>query len=142
MDQRSFVDYSLRRRAVLREYAAGRLDRDEVCDAQSYLKQAARFHGEVSGESCPICGAAGLTLVHFVYGDNWKVGSGQAKTAREVVSMADRMTDFNVYVVEVCEPCGWNYLRESFRTGIAPPPRRSRRRSPAPPAAAVDLNDL
>lgn len=142
MIQRGFVDYTLRRRALLREFAEGRVSRDEVCDAQSYLKQAARFHGEPAGQPCPVCGSDGLALVHYVYGDRWKVGSGQAKAAREIAQLSERMSDFNVYVVEVCDQCGWNHLRESFSTGIEQTPRRSRRRTPAKPNVAIDLNDL
>ena len=44
--QRQVVDYSLQKRALLRELHAGRIGVYEVCDASPYLKNAARFHGE------------------------------------------------------------------------------------------------
>lgn len=141
--QRGFIDYTFQRRAVLNELAAGRRTRDEVCDAQAYLKQAAAFHGDPTDRDCPVCERSKVDLVHYVFGDRWKVGSGQAKTARQVAEMAPITSEFSVYVVEVCRACGWNHLLESFTTGIALPPKaRRRRRSPAVPDVAIDLNEL
>ncbi|WP_106850332.1 DUF5318 family protein [Blastococcus sp. Marseille-P5729] len=143
MQQRGFIDYTFQRRAVLRELAEGRRTRDEVCDAQAYLKQAAAYHGDPTDRDCPVCGRHRVDLVHYVFGDRWKIGSGQAKTARQIMEMAPITSEFSVYVVEVCRGCGWNHLLESFVTGIELPPRtRKRRRGPAPPDVAVDLNDL
>ena len=45
--QRQVVDYSLQKRAVLRDVHNGRIGTLEVCDASPYLKNAARFHGEI-----------------------------------------------------------------------------------------------
>lgn len=141
--QRGFIDYTFQRRAVLRELAEGRRTREEVCDAQAYLKQAAAYHGDATERDCPVCERAKVDLVHYVFGDRWKIGSGQAKTARQVVEMAPITSEFSVYVIEVCRRCGWNHLLESFTTGIELPakPRRPRR-APAAPEVAVDLNDL
>jgi hypothetical protein len=140
--QRGFIDYTFQRRAVLRELAEGRRSRDEVCDAQAYLKQAAAFHGDPTERKCPVCARTNVDLVHYVFGDRWKVGSGQAKTARQVAEMAPITSEFSVYVVEVCRGCGWNHLLESFVTGIEVPARpRRRRRAPAVPEVAIDLND-
>lgn len=142
MIQRGFIDYSFQRRAVLRELAEGSLTRDAVCDAQAYLKQAAAFHGDPTDRPCPVCEKRNVDLVHYVFGDRWKVGSGQAKTVRQVAELAPVTSEFSVYVVEVCRGCGWNHLLESFVTGIeAPPKTRRRRRSPAVPDVAIDLND-
>ncbi|WP_228389576.1 DUF5318 family protein [Cumulibacter manganitolerans] len=143
MIQRGFIDYTFQRRAVLRELAEGRRTRAEVCDAQAYLKQAAAYHGDETDRDCPVCARERVALVHYVFGDRWKIGSGQAKTARQIVEMAEIMSEFSVYVVEVCRGCGWNHLLESFSTGIELPAKtRRRRRSPAVPDVAVDLNDL
>jgi hypothetical protein len=141
--QRGFIDYTFQRRAVLRDLADGRRTRAEVCDAQAYLKQAAVFHGDPTDRACPVCRDANVDLVHYVFGDRWKIGSGQAKTARQIVEMAPITSEFSVYVVEVCRACGWNHLLESFLTGIELPPKARRRRGqPALPDVAVDLNDL
>lgn len=141
--QRAFIDYTFQRRAVLRDLAEGRRTRAEVCDAQAYLKQAATFHGDATDRDCPVCQRSKVDLVHYVFGDRWKIGSGQAKTARQIVEMADITSEFSVYVVEVCRACGWNHLLESFVTGIELPAKtRRRRRGPAVPDVAVDLNDL
>ncbi|WP_243837632.1 DUF5318 family protein [Cumulibacter soli] len=143
MDQRRFIDYSFQRRAVLRELAEGRRTREEVCDAQAYLKQAAAYHGDATERACPVCARQNVDLVHYVFGDRWKVGSGQARTARQVAEMAPITSEFSVYVVEVCRGCGWNHLIESFSTGVPVTPKRRRsRRAPATPEVAIDLNDV
>lgn len=69
-----------------------------------------------------------VTLVHYVYGDQWKIGSGQAKTARQIAAMAGRLSEFSVYVVEVCTTCDWNHLIESFMTGVPPEPDTGKKR--------------
>src|SRR5262249_57858159 len=77
--QRQIVDYSLRRRALLREVYAGRVSTYEVCDASPYLKSAAKFHGEPTRDRCPICRRENLIHVHYVYGDELKQSAGQAR---------------------------------------------------------------
>ena len=58
--QRQVVDYALQRRALLAEVYAGRVGR-EVCDASPYLLRAAKFHGEPSERTCPVCRKEPLT---------------------------------------------------------------------------------
>ena len=53
LDARAMVDYSLARRATLTELATGRRSPIDVCDAQTYLVRAARYHGEPARETCP-----------------------------------------------------------------------------------------
>src|SRR6266511_3850278 len=67
--QRQVVDYSLQKRALLREVYSGRVGTYEVCDASPYLKNAARFHGEPTDCRCPVCRRENLTHVHYIYGD-------------------------------------------------------------------------
>ena len=115
--QRQVVDYSLQRRALLREVYAGRVGSYEVCDASPYLKSAARFHGEATEVHCPVCRRDNLTLVHYVYGDELKTSAGQARTRAELPVMAMTLREFQVYVVEVCRACGWNHLVEQYLLG-------------------------
>lgn len=129
MNQRAFVDYTFQRRAALADLRAGRRGHTEVCDAHPYLIRAARFHGDRTDRPCPVCAADHVTLVHYVYGDQWKVGSGQAKTARQIAAMAGRVSEFSVYVVEVCTSCDWNHLIESFITGVPIDPDTKKRRA-------------
>jgi hypothetical protein len=115
--QRRVVDYSLQKRAVLREVYAGRVGTYEVCDASPYLKNAARFHGEPTEVRCPICRRENLTHVHYIYGDELKQSAGQARTLAELPVLAMTVREFQVYVVEVCRACDWNHLVEQYLLG-------------------------
>jgi hypothetical protein len=121
------VDYSLRRRALLREVRAGLVSTDEVCDASPYLLSAARFHGEATEERCPLCRRENLIHVHYIYGDELKQSAGQARSRAELAGLAHTAREIQVYVVEVCRGCHWNHLVEQFLLGRAglgqgPPP--------------------
>ncbi|TDB75990.1 DUF5318 domain-containing protein [Micromonospora sp. KC723] len=115
--QRQVVDYSLQKRAVLRELLAGRVGAYDVCDASPYLKNAARFHGEPTEERCPICRSENLTHVHYIYGDELKQSAGQARALAELPALAMTLREFQVFVVEVCLGCDWNHLVEQFLLG-------------------------
>lgn len=120
--QRQIVDYSLQKRALLREVYAGRVGAYEVCDASPYLKNAARFHGEPADVRCPVCRRENLTHVHYIYGDELRQSAGQARTRAELNLLAMTFREFEVYMVEVCRGCGWNHLVEQFllgRSGLA-----------------------
>ena len=122
--QRQIVDYALRRRSLLREVYSGRVGTYEVCDASPYLRNAARFHGDPTDERCPVCRREHLTNVHYIYGDELKASSGQARRAAELPVLAMTFCEFRVYVVEVCRACGWNHLIEQYmlgRDGLAEP---------------------
>ena len=111
------VDYALQRRALLADVYAGRVAVEEVCDAGPYLLRAARYHGEPTELSCPVCRKERLTNVHYVYGDELRTTSGQAKSVAELHRMGMDHREFKVYVVEVCRSCGWNHLVLSFVLG-------------------------
>jgi hypothetical protein len=130
--QRQAVDYALQRRALLAEVYAGRVGVAEVCDATPYLLRAAKFHGEPSAVTCPMCRKEPLTLVSWVYGDELKHAAGSARTADELSRMAMLHEEFSVYVVEVCRTCSWNHLVQSYVLGTSGAgSRRSRRRTAA-----------
>ena len=111
------VDYALQRRSVLADLYANRTTTMDVCDAHPYLQRAARYHGEPTEETCPVCRKERLTNVHYVYGDELRATSGQAKTVAELHRMGMDHREFTVYVVEVCRSCGWNHLALSFVLG-------------------------
>jgi hypothetical protein len=115
--QRQVVDYSLRKRALLREVFSGRVGVHEVCDASPYLKNAARFHGEPTEQRCPVCRQENLTHVHYIYGDELKQSAGQARRIAELPTLATTLREFQVFVVEVCQGCAWNHLIEQFLLG-------------------------
>ncbi len=117
--QRQVVDYSLRRRALLREVYAGRVGTYEVCDASPYLRSAARFHGDPTEQRCPVCRRENLTNVHYIYGAELRQSAGQARRSAELPVLAMTVREFQVYVVEVCRGCGWNHLVEQYLLGRA-----------------------
>jgi hypothetical protein len=125
--QRQIVDYALQRRSVLADVYAGRIGVAEVCDASPYLLRAAKFHGRPSSTVCPICRKEQLTLVSWVFGDKLGTVSGSARSAEELVRLADAHAEFSVHVVEVCRSCSWNHLIQSYVLGDAKskPPRRA-----------------
>lgn len=111
------MDYALQRRSVLADLHANRTTTMDVCDAHPYLQRAARYHGEPTEETCPVCRKERLTNVHYVYGDELRSASGQARTVAELHRMGMDLRAFTVYVVEVCRSCGWNHLALSFVLG-------------------------
>lgn len=124
--RRSIVDYALRRRALLGDLRAGRVAAAEVCDAHPYLQRAAQYHGDPTDVSCPICRREQLTSVHYVFGEQLRHISGQAKTTREIELLAASHSGFSVYAVEVCRSCGWNHLTTSYVMAADPPDADSR----------------
>ena len=128
---RSVIDYALARRATLADLFAGRRSTIEVCDAHPYLLRAAKHHGQQTERGCPVCRRDRLVDVTYVYGDELRESSGQARAVREVSSLARQYGELNVYVVEVCRRCAWNHLTTSFvvGTGETGRPRAARRRA-------------
>jgi hypothetical protein len=112
---RQVVDYSLQKRALLRDVHNGKVGTYEVCDASPYLKNAALFHGEPTDERCPVCRRDNLTLVHYIYGDELKNSAGQARKVAELPELAMTLREFQVFVV--CRSCAWNHLIEQYLLG-------------------------
>jgi uncharacterized protein DUF5318 len=115
--QRFVVDYGLARRDTLAELSSGGLTADDACDAHPYLLRAARFHGEPTGDVCPVCRKDRLTHVTYVYGDELGRYAGRVKLTDELSQMAREFAEFRVYVVEVCQSCAWNHLTLSYVLG-------------------------
>src|SRR5215475_11678854 len=97
--RRSVVDYGLARRATLASVLAGRTTVTDVCDAHPYLLRAAKFHGEPTDVTCPICRKMKLTHVTYVYGDELGRYEGRVKRGSELDEMAAEYGEFRVYVV-------------------------------------------
>lgn len=120
---RPVVDHAFARRARLAELRSGRVDRDELCDADAYLVRAARFAGEPAGRPCPVCGGAALRTVHWVFGRDLGRVAGSAQDARGLAYLEARVREFTTHLVEVCEQCRWNHLVRSYVMGTeAGPP--------------------
>jgi hypothetical protein len=125
---RAVVDYALARRATLSVVASGRTSREDVCDAQTYLVRAARYHGEPAGEACPMC-KRDLVHVLYTYGDCFRSeANGRARATHELIGLADELPEFTVFRVEVCADCRWNHLVASYVLGNGAPAKRRARR--------------
>jgi hypothetical protein len=127
--RRLVVDYGLARRATLASVRAGRTALADVCDAHPYLMRAAKYHGEATDVACPICRKGNVTHVTYVYGDELGQYAGRVKRTPELDEMATEYGEFRVYVVEVCQSCGWNHLATSYVLGTGERPVRRGRRT-------------
>ena len=122
--KRSFIDYSLDKRATLIALFRGATD---ACDADPYLMRAAKFHGEKADRNCPVCKKDELVELRYTYGDQLGQYQGRIKTISELMQMELEFGEFRVYLVEVCKSCHWNHLVHSFTLGdgvIRKPPRK------------------
>ncbi|MQA86452.1 MAG: hypothetical protein GEV03_17925 [Streptosporangiales bacterium] len=126
--QRSVVDYGLARRSTVVSVFSGHTAVSDVCDAHPYLLRAAKYHGEPTAKTCPICRKGKLTHVTYVYGDELGQYEGRVKATCELPEMAREYGEFRVYVVEVCQGCAWNHLTQSYVLGTGQPRDRRRRR--------------
>ena len=112
--KRSYIDYSLDKRATLIKLFRGVVD---ACDADPYLMRAAKFHGEKVDRSCPVCKKTSLVELRYAFGDQLGQYSGRIKTPDELSEMEREFGEFRVYIVEVCCDCSWNHLCSSFVLG-------------------------
>lgn len=127
---RALVDYELARRALLTKLRTGGPLSPwwaDACDADPYLLRAARHHGEPTERPCPLCQDPHLVHVTYVFGDELGHRSGAVVASPRLPEMAHEHGEFRVYVVEVCQGCGWNHLHLSYALGDGvprrPPPR-------------------
>lgn len=128
LGKRFIVDYGLQRRALLEELRSGYRSTIDVCDADQYLLRAAKFHGEPTARTCPVCRRGKLVDLTHVFGDELGQYSGRIKASTELAELSREHGEIRVYIVEVCQQCGWNHLVTSFLVGDGeprrPPPRR------------------
>src|SRR3989441_7298891 len=108
------VDYTLAKRALLRDFRRGLLSRLEICDAHPELLRAARYLGAEASRPCPVCDEWELRLLAYVYADGLKRNNGRAFEVEEALALTAAQRGGNCYVVEVCTACNWNHLSEAF----------------------------
>ena len=108
------VDYTLAKRAVLRDFRRGLLSRLDICDAHPELMRAARYIGEEIPQGCPVCDQRHLRVLAYVFADELKRNNGRVWTVDQGAALAAKCRDAKCYVVEVCTGCSWNHLAEVF----------------------------
>jgi hypothetical protein len=112
--QLNVIDYTLAKRAILRDAQVGLQSYNDLCDAHPELVRAAKHVGEPTRVDCPVCSKDRLVLLAYVYGDGLKAENGRVWSLDTGLRMAAANPGACCYVVEVCRTCNWNHLREAF----------------------------
>jgi hypothetical protein len=108
------IDYTLAKRALLRDAQVGVLGLTDICDAHPELVRAAKHVGEPTKNDCPVCGKVKLVHVAYVYGDGLRDRNGRVWSIETGLKLAASHPGAACYVVEVCTGCRWNHLHEAF----------------------------
>ncbi len=108
------VDYTLAKRALIREFRGGLLSRLEICDAHPELLRAARYLGIDASRPCPVCKGSELRLLAYVYADGLRQNNGRAFQIEDAMTLASAHRGGTCYVVEVCTDCCWNHLSKAL----------------------------
>ncbi|HEX9891361.1 MAG TPA: DUF5318 family protein [Actinomycetota bacterium] len=108
------INFTLAKRAVLREYRRGMISRLDICDAHPELMRAAENVGEDVRDDCPVCEEPRLRRLAYVYADELKRDNGRVWTLKEALAITAKCRSGTCYVVEVCTGCSWNHLAEAF----------------------------
>src|SRR5438445_12437103 len=95
------VDYTLAKRALLRDFRQGLLSRLEICDAHPELLRAAKYLGETASQPCPVCRRYELRLLAYVFADGLRRDNGRAFEVADGLQIAANQRGGACYVVEV-----------------------------------------
>ena len=82
------IDYTLAKRALLRDAQVGVIGMTDICDAHPELIRAARHVGEPTKKDCPVCGKVKLVLLAYVYGDALRDQNGRVWSIETGLKMA------------------------------------------------------
>jgi hypothetical protein len=113
------VDYTLAKRALLRNFKRGLLSKPEICDAHPELVRAGRYLGQEAASRCPVCEDGDLRVLAYVFADGLRQNNGRAFRVDEALALVRSLRTAACYVVEVCIDCSWNHLAEAFMTRSA-----------------------
>jgi hypothetical protein len=109
-DQRAAaVEFRLARNAVVADYRAKRVTREDVCDAHPELLRAAKA-GQLTNEECPICEDDDLVHVTYAFGPRLPARGRCVDSLAEMRRLDRSGDELSCYVVEVCPTCSWNHL--------------------------------
>lgn len=112
--KQQLVDFSLKKKLLLRKVDLGLVSREDCQDADYFLVEAAKYYGTATNRNCPLCASKELFEVSWVFGDSLKKQSGTARTEAEILRLVHNQFVFKVYVVEVCKMCKWNHLLYAY----------------------------
>ena len=112
------VEYRLARQAVIEYWKKGKIERENLCDAQPMLKRNAIHCGVPIEEGCPICELGEVYYVTYVFGPRLPAHGRCISTKGELQRLNDRKTHLSAYVIEVCPDCGWNHLVRIASLGL------------------------
>lgn len=115
-DRSAAVDFRLARNAVLAEFRANKVMREDICDAHPELQRAAKA-GLVTTEACPVCEEAALVHVTYAFGPRLPARGRCVDSAKELRRLDKSGEELSCYVVEVCPSCGWNHLVRKVPVG-------------------------
>ncbi len=122
------ADYTLAKRAVLRDFRKGLLNLTDICDAHPELLRAARNIGVKIERNCPVCRHESLREVRYVYGDQLKHLSGRPVYPNGWdEELQNDYDEFRCYSIEVCLDCSWNHLSACYLMGRTVKPATSKR---------------
>ncbi|BAU97331.1 hypothetical protein N24_3069 [Corynebacterium suranareeae] len=107
------ISHQLARRQTLRQFRAGLVQKDTICDAEFILVTASKYHGQPADYPCPICGSEDLRVVLWVYGDEIGKAAGSARSEEEIEQLLKNGRQATVHTVEVCPACKWNHLLQA-----------------------------
>ena len=82
--RRDNIDYSLDRRSTLLALFRGSSSAMDACDADPYLKRAAKHHGEITTRPCPVCKKLEIRELRYAFGDQLGQYSGRIKSLPEL----------------------------------------------------------
>jgi len=118
------VEYRLLRDGVARAVRAGKVSREDVCDAHPELLRAATNIGRSTGEPCPVCDAEPTKEVTYVFGAKLPPGGTCPGTKAELNRLLRREEAVQAYSVEVCTSCKFHHLIRRYPGGGEAPRRK------------------
>ena len=120
------VEYRLLRDGVARAVRAGKVAREDVCDAHPELLRAAKHIGRSTGDACPVCDASPTREVTYVFGAKLPPGGTCPASKAELNRLLRREDPVQAYSVEVCTSCKFHHLLRRYPGGgEVPRTRRS-----------------
>lgn len=116
-ERRGIIDHRLARRMLINQVRAGRVGREQVCDAHPELIRAAKNVGTTTKTRCPICEMSDLRLVTYVFGSRLPAQGRCVSTATEMRRLGSKRDELTAYVVEACVECRWHHLLRVLPVG-------------------------